>query len=67
VKEKFSQYTARSEMSGFHWATCPRCAESVVFATVKMKNHSFDPKPVSGGSELDPIYSRHWCAKEPVS
>lgn len=64
MKESFSQYVSRNDMQNFMWGSCPRCGESVVLAMVKMKNHSFEPKPVAGaGTEINPVYDRHFCAK----
>lgn len=60
----FSQYVSRSQMDGFKYGSCRHCKETVVHATVraKLKDYDFDPKPI-GGSEIDPAYDVHRCAK----
>lgn len=62
MKEKFSQYVARSELSNFQWSTCTRCGETIISATItaSQKSHCFQPKPV-GGTETNQIYDRHFC------
>ena len=65
VKEKYSAFVARNEMSSFQWSTCSQCHESVIVAMVTktQRSHCFDTKPV-GGTEMNRMYQKHWCKQE---
>ncbi len=62
IKEPFSQYVSRNEMSSFLWGTCFQCKETVVVGVVAktQKAHRFNPQPV-GGDEINRVYDRHFC------
>lgn len=66
MKTDYKVHFARSELDGpIKFATCHTCKETMIWLQEKrtLKMLPLDPKP-TGGTELDPVYSRHVCATD---
>lgn len=61
LKQQFK----RSELDKLSWSKCGECSESLLWAQDRsnLKMVPLEPKPI-GGSEIDPLYRRHWCVRE---
>lgn len=62
---KFSFHRSRNELEQFRFVDCSLCRETVISARVRatQKDTTFDPRP-TGGSEINPVYSVHFCARD---
>lgn len=63
MKDKnFSVHLARGDLGQLEFGDCFRCRTTVIRSSVKRTTAAvvLDPRPV-GGSEINPIYSRHTC------
>lgn len=63
---QFVRFRKRSELGDLKFTECHACGDTVIRTTVKatLRDQSFDPRPVAGGSEIDPMYDTHECKKE---